>query len=186
MAFRVSQWPSANWSSHCASSNRQIEAAEQWPAELVRPSVGELHLGLDTGRPDHAAVRRCAREVVQQRRLPDPCLAAKNTNLASTLAQVRHKPIQRLALARSTPQRETRVLAWHLPPTSDSAEEDATGRGDVAPGNLGRSENFRAAVTTPGIAVSNLVTPEITRKVWHHAHDWNPRFVHELPRHGRR
>ena len=48
------------------------------PAELVQAGVGELDLGLDADGPADPAAGRAVEDVLQQRRLADPGLAAQN------------------------------------------------------------------------------------------------------------
>jgi hypothetical protein len=53
-----------------------LDAIQQRRAQLLQPSVRELHLRLDSGRPANAASRRVRHQILQQRALADPGLPA--------------------------------------------------------------------------------------------------------------
>jgi hypothetical protein len=68
----------------------------------VQPGEGQLHLGLDPHGPCDPAPGRGLLEVVEERSLADPHLAAQDQHLAAAGPDPGQKPVQRLALGSST------------------------------------------------------------------------------------
>jgi hypothetical protein len=59
---------------------------------------GELHFGLDTGRPRHPASGRVAGQVIQQRRLARPFLTAQHQRPALARTDSLDQPVEHGAL----------------------------------------------------------------------------------------
>jgi hypothetical protein len=76
-----------------------IHAVQQWSTELMQAGERELHLGLDAGRRGDPAARRARDEVLEQRRLADPRLAAHDQDATLARPDAVQQPVQRLALA---------------------------------------------------------------------------------------
>ena len=55
---------------------KALQAIQEPRAQLLQPRERELHLRLDTGRPGDAAAGRLPHQILQQRALADPSLAA--------------------------------------------------------------------------------------------------------------
>ena len=72
----------------------------------VHAGEGELHLGLDARRARDATARRPRREVVQQRGLADPRLAAHDQHATLARPHIRQQPVECVALA--TPAAQSR------------------------------------------------------------------------------
>ena len=85
-------------------TGQAIEPVQHRRAQLVQPGEGELHLRLGAARPDDTTSRRASLQVVQQRRLADPRLAAQDQNLALTRPGIGQQTIQQIALAAATVQ----------------------------------------------------------------------------------
>ena len=83
---------------------KPLEPVQHRRAELMQPGVRELHLGLDARRQRDTTARRAFEQVLQQRGLPDPGLAAQDQHRACARAQLLQQPIQHPALAAPTPQ----------------------------------------------------------------------------------
>ena len=66
-----------------------VQPIKHGRAHLIEPREGELDLGLNAPDPDDPTSRRPPGDVVQQRRLADPGLAAQDQHLASTRARFR-------------------------------------------------------------------------------------------------
>ena len=75
-----------------------LEPVEERPAELVKPGEGQLHLGLDAGRSRDPAAGGVDEEVVKERCLADPRLAANHDGAAYAAPRVGDEPIKPLAL----------------------------------------------------------------------------------------
>ena len=59
-----------------------LETIEHRRAQLVQAAEGELHLGVDPGGPGHAPFGCPLQRVLEERRLPDPRLAAQHEHTA--------------------------------------------------------------------------------------------------------
>ena len=70
-----------------------VEPAEHRHAQLVQPGERQLHLGLHPPGPDHPKPRRPAGRIVQQRRLPDPGLAAHHQHRTPASPRLIQHPI---------------------------------------------------------------------------------------------
>jgi hypothetical protein len=76
-----------------------VESIEEGTADLVQSGVGELHLGLSTGRPRNAVITSAGFEVVEQGRLADPGLASHDEHLALPGAGARDQTVEGGTLA---------------------------------------------------------------------------------------
>jgi hypothetical protein len=72
---------------------------EHGRAQLMQPGEGELHLRLDARDAGDAALRCLLGDILQQRRLADPRLAAQHLYRAPPRADALQLAVQRLALA---------------------------------------------------------------------------------------
>jgi hypothetical protein len=90
-----------------------IEAIQHRCAQLVEPGERQLHVGLDAGRSRDAASGRALHQVLQQRGLADPRLAAQDQHLTLARPHARQQPIQRLALAAPATQPSPEVTTRH-------------------------------------------------------------------------
>ena len=70
----------------------------------MQTGEGELHLGLDAGRPDDLASLCSCRQVPQEGGLTDARLAAENQHVTLTGADTRDKAIEHAALADAVEQ----------------------------------------------------------------------------------
>ena len=59
-------------------AGKALGAIQERRTQLLQTRVRELHLRLDSGRPDHAAPRRVLRQILQQRTLANPGLPAQH------------------------------------------------------------------------------------------------------------
>ena len=75
-----------------------LEPVEHRRAQLMQAGEGELHLGLDARDPGDAALRGLLGDVLQQRRLADPGLAAQDQHRALPRADALQQAVQHLAL----------------------------------------------------------------------------------------
>jgi hypothetical protein len=82
-------------------------------AQLVQPGEGQLHLGLDPRGPCDPAPGRGLLEVVEERGLADPRLAAQDQHLAAAGPDPGQEPVQRLALLAPATQSRPRVTIGH-------------------------------------------------------------------------
>ena len=89
------------------------QPVEHRAAQLMQPSERELHLGLHAGGTKDAATGCLLDDVLQQRGLADPCLAAQHHHLALTRPHASQQPIQRLALAASVEQSARSLAVRH-------------------------------------------------------------------------
>ena len=83
---------------------QKAQAIQHRQAELMQGGEGKLHLGLDPCGPHDLAARRLRLQVVQQRGLADPRLAAQDKRSAVARKNSRDNSIEGLALAPATPQ----------------------------------------------------------------------------------
>ena len=83
---------------------KMVQAIHERRAELLQPRERELHLGLDACRAGDGAPRRALYQVLEQRALTDPRLAAQHQSTARTRAHARDQLIQRRAFAAATEQ----------------------------------------------------------------------------------
>ena len=72
-------------------AGKALEAIQERRAQLLQPRERELHLRLDPGRPGDAAPGRVLHQILQQRALADPGLAAQHQRPARTRAHARHQ-----------------------------------------------------------------------------------------------
>ena len=82
-------------------ARQPLQVPEHRRAQLVHRREGELHLGLDTGRPHHPASQRVSGQVIQQRRLARPRLTAQHQRPALTHANRLDQPVEHAALTAS-------------------------------------------------------------------------------------
>ncbi len=82
-------------------------------AQLVQPGERQLHLRLDASSPRDLTSCRAPHQVLHQRGLADPRLAAQDQHLTLTSPGACHQPIQRLALATPATQPAPRIAARH-------------------------------------------------------------------------
>ena len=75
----------------------------------MQAGVRELHLGLDAGRVEEAAPAGASADVVQQRGLPDPRLAAQDQDTALPGPGARDQAVQSLTLAGATEEPHAHV-----------------------------------------------------------------------------
>ena len=80
-------------------AGKAIHAVQERRAELLQPRVRELHLRLDSSGSGDTARRSVCDKILQQRALANPGLAAQHQRPAQTRTHVRHRLIQRCALA---------------------------------------------------------------------------------------
>jgi hypothetical protein len=78
---------------------KALDTIHERRAQLLQTRVGELHLGLDSGRSGDGAPRRVLRQILQQRTLANPGLPTQHQRPAQTPAHARYQLIQRRALA---------------------------------------------------------------------------------------
>jgi len=57
---------------------KRVEPVEQRPAQLMEAGERQLHVRLDSHRPDDVRIRRRRDQVLQQRRLADPGLTPQH------------------------------------------------------------------------------------------------------------
>ena len=88
----------------CGAGSRSSRSSSG-SAQLMETGVGQLHLRLHPHRPDDRQIRRRRDQVFQQRRLPDPSLAAQHQRLALAAADRRDQVVEQRALARPATQR---------------------------------------------------------------------------------
>jgi hypothetical protein len=81
-----------------------LQAAQHRRAQLVQHRERQLHLRLDTHRAHHPAARRLPGQVLQQRSLAHPRLAAHHQSAAFTRPHRRHQPVEHAALGAATGQ----------------------------------------------------------------------------------
>ena len=81
-----------------------LEPIEQRPAQLMQRGVGQLHVRLHPHRPHDRQIRRRRDQVLQQRGLADPSLAAQHQRPALTAADGRDQLVQQRALTRPAAQ----------------------------------------------------------------------------------
>ena len=81
-----------------------LEPVEQRPAQLMQAGEGQLHVRLHPHRPHDGQIRRRRDQVLQQRRLPDPGLAAQHQRPALAATDRRDQVVQQRALARPAAQ----------------------------------------------------------------------------------
>ena len=91
----------------------------------MQPGERELHLGLDARDPGDAALRGPLGDVLQQRRLADPRLAAQDQHRALPRPDALQQAVQRLALVASASQHAALSLS-----DAECGADWATGRGD--------------------------------------------------------
>ena len=94
-------------------AGQRVQVVQQRRAELLQPGVRELHLGLGARRSDDAASGRRVHQILQQRGLADPCLAAQHEHRAPARAQASQQLIQRFALATPPEQSAARITVCH-------------------------------------------------------------------------
>ena len=85
-------------------AGQSVEPVEHRRAQLVQPGERELHLGLDARDPGDAALRGPLGDVLQQRGLADPRLAAQDQHRALPGPDALQLTVQHLALVASTSQ----------------------------------------------------------------------------------
>src|SRR4029079_17339985 len=102
---------------------RERERIQEGSQELVQSCVGELHLGLDTGQPHDMATGRVGCEVVEQRCLADPGLAANDEHLTVSRACAGDHGVEGPALTAPAVQRSDTV-----PPKTHTSSRQKTER----------------------------------------------------------
>ena len=85
-------------------AGQAVQAVQERRAQLLQSGVRQFDLGLDAGRPGNAAPGRVPHQILQQRGLADPGLAAQHQRPALTGAHAHHQLIQRGALAAAAKQ----------------------------------------------------------------------------------
>jgi hypothetical protein len=80
-----------------------LQAIEHWRAQLLKPGVRKLHLGLHAGGPRHLEPGGLSDHVLQQGRLTDPGLTAYDEYPALTTADRLQQPVQYFTLAAPPP-----------------------------------------------------------------------------------
>ena len=85
-------------------AGQALDPIRERRAELVQPRVGELHLGLDARRPRDPEAGRAAGEMLEQRCLADPRLAAKNEHPTLPRSHAREQIVEDLALSSPSAQ----------------------------------------------------------------------------------
>ena len=83
-------------------AGQPVDTIEQRYAQLVQARERQLHLGLDPDGPLDGQVRRRCDQVLQQRRLPDPRLAANHQRPTRAPADVLDQAVQQSALVSPT------------------------------------------------------------------------------------
>jgi hypothetical protein len=73
----------------------------------------QLHLGLDTGGPSDATAGGPLLQVVQQRGLADPGLAAQYQHLAVTRPHIGHQAVERLAFTAPSSETRSSMIVGH-------------------------------------------------------------------------
>ena len=94
-------------------TGQRVQELQHRRAELLQPGVSELHLRLRARRSHDAAAGRLVHQILQQRRLTDPCLPAQDEHRASSRAQASQQLIQRFALATPPEQLAARITVCH-------------------------------------------------------------------------
>jgi hypothetical protein len=97
-----------------------VQVGEHRCAELMQAGKGELHLGLDAGRPRDAASRRTPPQVPQQRRLSDARFTPEDQDSTLPAPHVLQQPIKGFALAVPAAQFLRTMKLGHLPRFFDS------------------------------------------------------------------
>ena len=94
-------------------TGKTIETFDHRHAQLVQPGERHLHLGLNASGPRDLTSRRSPHQVLHQRGLADPRLAAQHQYLTLTRLGARHQPIQRFALAAPAKQPTPTITTRH-------------------------------------------------------------------------
>ena len=97
--------------SRCGPGSRSKQV-EHRRAQLMQAREGKLHLVLDAGRLRQATAGRALLHVAQQRRLPDPRLAADDQYLALARPDAAQQSVERRALADPVVQHVLASRAW--------------------------------------------------------------------------
>ena len=116
-------------------SRQLVQPAEHRHAQLVQPGERQLHLGLHPPGPDHPKPHRPAGRIVQQRRLPDPGLAAHDQHGAATPARLIQHPIQHRPLPVAIQQSGSRTTSGRAHCCSDPAAQLATAADVISVGH---------------------------------------------------
>jgi hypothetical protein len=90
----------------------------------------QLHLGLDPGGSEDATLRPLLLDVVQQRRLADPCLASQHQDPALAGPDVFDDPVEGFALAATASQHLFGKVTHHRFPPCGPPERSAVWRVD--------------------------------------------------------
>ena len=75
-----------------AAEREEVERAEHRPKQLLQPSERELHVSLHARRPGHHASGRLLDQLLEQRCLPDPRLAADDQDPAPSRPDIGQEP----------------------------------------------------------------------------------------------
>ena len=85
-----------------------VGAVQQRRAQVMQAGEGELHLGLHARGPHHAAPRGLAGDVVDQRCLADPRLAAQHQDRAGARPGGPQQPVEAVAFTTAALQQRMR------------------------------------------------------------------------------
>ena len=127
-----------------------IDSIHHRRAELMKPAVRELHLGLDTYRSSDMPARDSIGHVVEQGALAHTRFATKNDDAASTRKRVSQDPVEPFALTATSEEsgRSTTFLARVRPPDRSTTPN---GRGwYMTLHRRGRVAGLEASGATPG------------------------------------